>query len=251
MLNSIAGERDFLERAAGTYRTEVSSQDRIMRRFSLRLLDPYLKPDASVLELGCSDGWLTEQLAARAGRVVSVEGSPTFANKLRARQLDNVTVVDSLFETFETGDRFDLVVASYVLEHVIDARSVIRHTARFLKDDGVFYGLVPNANALSRQIAVAMGYLKSAYELTENDLHHGHRRVYDLALLEEDFRASGLRVVDSGGLVLKILADFQLDQLYDNGFLNDTHAEAFFDLGKRHPDLCGSLFCFGRKEVGA
>ncbi|MBL8488357.1 MAG: class I SAM-dependent methyltransferase [Rhodocyclaceae bacterium] len=247
-MNDLIGkEREFLERAASTYRTEVSIQDRIMRRYSLRVLAPYLTQEASILELGCSDGWLTDQLAGKVRRVVSVEGSRTFAEKLRARGLPNVEVADSLFETFETDERFDLVVAGYVLEHVIDARAIIRHTSRFLKDGGVFYGLVPNANALSRQIAVAMGYLKSPYDLTENDLHHGHRRVYDIGSLAADFEASGLTVVDKGGLILKILADFQLDQLYGGSFLTEAHAEAFFELGRQHPDLCGSLYCFGRK----
>ncbi len=243
----IEKELEFLERVAGTYRTEVSTQDRLMRKYSLRVLAPYLNPEASILELGCSDGWLTEQLSGKARRVVSVEGSRTFADKLRSHRLPNVEVVDGLFETFHTEERFDLVVASYILEHVIDARAIIRHTSRFLKDGGIFYGLVPNANALSRQIAVAMGYLKSPYELTENDHHHGHRRVYDIGSLRRDFEECGLEVAESGGLVLKILADFQLDQLYDSGFLKEEHAEAFFALGKEHPDLCGSLYCFGRK----
>lgn len=245
--DSIGKEREFLERAASTYRTEVSVQDRIMRRYSLRVLAPHLTPDATILELGCSDGWLTEQLAGKVRRVVSVEGSHTFAEKLRARNLPNVEVVESLFETFETDERFDLVVAGYVLEHVIDARAIIGHTSRFLKEDGLFYGLVPNANALSRQIAVAMGYLKSPYDLTENDLHHGHRRVYDLDSLTADFEASGLVATDKGGLILKILADFQLDQLYGDNFLTEAHTEAFYALGKQNPDLCGSLYCFGRK----
>lgn len=247
--DSIANEKDFLERAASTYRTEVSSQDRLMRKYSLRVLDRYLNPAASILELGCSDGWLTEQLAGRVRRVVSVEGSSTFAGKLQARKIPNVEVVESLFESFETEERFDLIVAGYVLEHVIDARAVIAHTSKFLAPGGVFYGLVPNASALSRQIGVAMGYLKSAYELTENDLHHGHRRVYDLKTLEQDFTDSGLAVADSGGLMLKILADFQLDQLYDSGFLKEVHSDAFFELGLAHPDLCGSIYCFGRRAI--
>lgn len=245
MTQDIDGERDFLERAAKTYRTEVSAQDRLMRRYSLRILEPLLKPEATVLELGCSDGWLTEQLAGRVRRVVSVEGSPTFAEKLRRRRIANVDVVDSLFESFQTEERFDLIVASYVLEHVIDARRVIGLTRRFLEQDGLYYALVPNAQALSRQIAVAMGYLESPYALTENDHHHGHRRVYDIRSLCEDFEHGGLKVTAKGGLLLKILADFQLDQLYDSGFLGEAHSNAFFVLGERYTELCGSIYCFG------
>ena len=45
----------------------------------------------------------------------------------------------------------------------------------------------------------------------------GHRRVYDRILLNRDIEAAGLEQVSSGGLLLKLLADFQMDKLIDTG----------------------------------
>ncbi len=66
---------------------------------------------------------------------------------------------------------------------------------------------VPNATALSRQMAVKMNLLSSLYELTENDLAHGHRRVFDKDILLALLRQSGFRVVDTRGTFLKPFSD--------------------------------------------
>jgi hypothetical protein len=41
---------------------------------------------------------------------------------------------------------------------------------------------------------------------------------------------------------LKLLADFQMDQLIDQGMLKDQHLDGLYALGLEYPDLCGSLF---------
>ena len=101
---------------------------------------------------------------------------------------------------------------------------------------------MPNARALSRQLALHMGLLKDLKELTENDHNHGHRRVYDRVTINADIAAAGFENVSQGGIMLKILADFQMDQLIDNGMLRDQQIDGLYSLGLEYPDLCGSLF---------
>ena len=102
--------------------------------------------------------------------------------------------------------------------------------------------VVPNARALSRQLAQHMGLLSGLKDLTENDHNHGHRRVYDRASLNADIEQAGLCQIQQGGLMLKILADFQMDKLLDDNFLTDTHVNGLYNLGLEYPDLSGSLF---------
>ena len=111
-----------------------------------------------------------------------------------------------------------------------------------LKSDGLLCILVPNARALSRQLGLHMGLLKDLKELTQNDHNHGHRRVYDRVAINRDIEAAGFENVSQGGVMLKILADFQMDQLIDKGMLKDQHIDALYSLGLEYPDLCGSLF---------
>ena len=60
--------------------------------------------------------------------------------------------------------------------------------------------------------------------------------------VDDDFAAAGFENVSQGGVMLKILADFQMDQLIDKGMLKDQHIDALYSLGLEYPDLCGSLF---------
>ncbi|MNT67062.1 hypothetical protein D3C72_2051770 [compost metagenome] len=83
--------------------------------------------------------------------------------------------------------------------------------------------MVPNANALSRQLAQNMGMIKNLTDLTKNDLNHGHRRVYTYESLLNDINKANLKVAKISGVVFKILADFQLNELLHSGFLKEEH----------------------------
>ena len=87
-----------------------------------------------------------------------------------------------------------------------------------------------------------MGLLQGLKELTANDHNHGHRRVYDRVDLNRDIAAAGFENLSQGGIMLKILADFQMDKLIDDGMLKEPQLDGLYRLGLEYPDLCGSLF---------
>jgi SAM-dependent methyltransferase len=147
-----------------------------------------------------------------------------------------------LFEDYNPGKQFDYVFATYVLEHVNDAVDFLKIASRMLNERGLLFIVVPNARALSRQLARHMGLLESVYTLTPNDINHGHRRVYDRFLLNCDIESAGLKQVAQGGLLLKLLADFQMDQLINTHILEEPQIEGLYKMGLEYPDLAGSLF---------
>jgi hypothetical protein len=83
--------------------------------------------------------------------------------------------------------------------------------------------------------------------LTPNNVNHGHRRVYDRVTLSRDIEAAGLQQVSQGGLLLKILADFQMDKLIDAEILGEQQQEGLYKMGLEYPDLVGSQFSVVRK----
>jgi hypothetical protein len=119
--------------------------------------------------------------------------------------------------------------------------------ASVLNDGGLLMIVVPNARALSRQLALHMGLLKDLKELTANDLNHGHRRVYDRPALNRDIEAAGFENVSQGGIMFKILADFQMDELIGNGMLQREHIDGLYKLGLEYPEFSGSLFSICRR----
>ena len=217
-----AAEKRFLNKVYDTYTVDHSLQTKAMRELIIRTFSPFLKGGRG-LELGCSDGYMTSMLAKHVNFLDVVDGSELFLEKARERakieHLDNIAFINSLFEEFSPSEKYDYIVASYILEHVIHPVHVLLMAYDALKDGGLLFVVVPNANALSRQLAMHMGIYEHLKVLTENDLKHGHRRVYDRTSLNKDIAQAGFENIAQGGLMLKILADFQMDRLIEEGVL--------------------------------
>jgi 2-polyprenyl-3-methyl-5-hydroxy-6-metoxy-1,4-benzoquinol methylase len=96
-----------------------------------------LGPVSSVLEVGCGEGHMTARLARSfpAATVVGRDLSPVIVAEARARHPGLRFETQSVYDTAARGERFDLVVACEVLEHVDDparALAAIAAAARFV-----------------------------------------------------------------------------------------------------------------------
>jgi 2-polyprenyl-3-methyl-5-hydroxy-6-metoxy-1,4-benzoquinol methylase len=179
---------------------------------------------------------MTGALAEAFPHLTLVDGAERFCVDLRQR-FPKAHVVHSLFEQFETAERFDTIVLGHVLEHVASPPQLLRHVARFLAPGGVICSAVPNARSLHRQAAVVMGLLAHEDSLNEVDLHHGHRRVYYPETFRSDFVDAGLRIVHFGGYWMKPLSNAQIEQTWTPEML-----EAFMQLGERYPDIAAENY---------
>lgn len=237
-------ERAFLQSVRETYQ-RGSAQDRAIRELAVRTFAPYIEPDFRALQLGYSEGIDSALLSRLVAVFDVVEGEPSFAEMARLAAREGSKVYECLFEDFALPDdvpRYDAVFALYVLEHVLHPPDVLRLARAVLKPGGRLFVVVPNARALSRQLALHMGLIDGLYALTQNDHNHGHRRVYDRAALNRELESNGFRLMAQGGLMLKLLADFQMDQLFAHGILGDAQVDGLYRMGLEYPDLCGSLF---------
>jgi len=235
-------EMEFLESVIHTYVMSDSPQDRLIKTLAVRTFQPYMHSNKRALEFGCCDGFMTGLIAGHVDQLTVVDGSQTFIEMAKKRVPANVEFVHSLFEDFSPDHKFDYIFATYVLEHVSDAIGFLKMASRLLAEGGLLFVVVPNARAFSRQLARHMGILDDLFALTPNDINHGHRRVYDRISLNRDIEASGLQQVAQGGLLLKLLADFQMDALINNGILGEPQLEGLYKMGFEYPDLAGSLF---------
>ncbi|WP_019702204.1 class I SAM-dependent methyltransferase [Paracidovorax oryzae] len=235
-------EKTFLESLAATYTTADSPQDAAIRSMAMRAFTPHFAPHSHALELGCDFGYMIQLLAPHFESLTVVDGSSVFLQKARSHGIPNAVFIQSLFEEFESTTTYEHIFLSYVLEHVIDPRALLRKVRTLLAPRGKVLIVVPNARALSRQMARHMGLVDDLYELTDNDRRHGHRRTYDRVQLARDISAGGLSSMHTGGLMLKPFADFQMNAMFAGGILGATQLEGLYQLGLEYPDLAGSLF---------
>lgn len=241
-----AQEMEFLESVTHTYVTSDSPQDRLIKTLAVKTFRPFMQHNKRALEFGCCDGFMTGLIAENVEQLTVVDGSETFIEMAKQRVPGSVQFVHSLFEAYSPDQKFDYIFATYVLEHVNDSIGFLKIAGELLNEDGLLFLVVPNARALSRQLARHMGLLDDLFALTPNDINHGHRRVYDRILLNRDIEIAGLLQVSQGGLLLKLLADFQMDKLMETGILGDTQVEGLYKMGLEYPDFAGSLFSICR-----
>lgn len=216
--------------------------DRIVREHLLRRLAPVLKIGGATLELGAYNGDMTEQLLEYFERLDVIEASPILADEVRARFPDRVDVTTGLFEDVTPSKRYQNVFLVHTLEHLDDPVSVLARISTWLDDDGLLFVAVPNANALSRQIAVHMGLIAHNSAITPGEFEHGHRRTYSLDTLLADVRSAGLSITDFGGVIVKPLANFQFDRALREGIVTDEYVDGCDRLAVVYPDLASSIF---------
>jgi trans-aconitate methyltransferase len=93
------------------------------------------QPGERILDLGCGDGVLTQEIAAAGATVVAVDASPAMVAAARTRGLD-ARVADATALPFV--DEFDAVFSNAVLHWVKAADAALAGIARALKPGGRF-----------------------------------------------------------------------------------------------------------------
>jgi len=228
---NVENEKNSLNLIAQTY-TEIPPYSKIKKDIIFEFIDSIIvdTKDKKVLQLGCASGYETKCLTDRFGYIDSIDGSSILIENLQNdSKYNKVNFICSLFEEYmiDSDHKYDIVLCNYVLEHVNEPIDLLKHIKKnLIKHDGLLFVVVPNSDALSRRIAVEMNIINSLGGLTENDIRHGHKRVYNSVSLENDIIKSGFKIIQKKGVIFKILADFQLNKLLLDNFLTKEHIHA-------------------------
>jgi 2-polyprenyl-3-methyl-5-hydroxy-6-metoxy-1,4-benzoquinol methylase len=169
--------------------------------------------DRTVLELGCASGAMTEVLRDHGNRVTGVEFDPAaaeraaeFAERVVIADLDQPGALDEL-----AGQKFDVVLAGDVLEHLRDPQPILAAVAELLTDDGYIVASVPNVAHGSVRLALLEGRWDYAdYGL----LDRTHLRFFTRTSVEGLFSGAGLRIEHTERVTT---SPFDLDPLLNLG----------------------------------
>ena len=194
---------------------------------------------ASLLELGLGHGITTGVFEQHFKRHVVVDASPAVIENFRKKfPRSKVEIAESYFETFDTPERFDVVVFGYILEHVDDPVAILKHFRQFLAPGGRMFLSVPNAEVLNRKLGHLAGLLPDMQLLSEHDLLLGHKRYYTVESLQKDIRQAGYEVRRLEGIYLKPFTTSQMMSLK----LDEKVIQALCLAAIDYPELsCGIL----------
>jgi len=199
----------------------------------------FSKGATSLLELGLGHGITATVFEPHFKRHVVIDASPAVISNFRQRFPDSkVEITESYFETFDTSERFDVIVFGYILEHVDDPIQILKHFRSFLAPGGHMFVTVPNAEVLNRRLGHLAGMLPDMQELSEHDLILGHKRYYTVESLKNDILQAGYEIKRVEGIYLKPLTTSQMISLNLNAAIIRALCLAAID----YPELsCGIL----------
>ncbi len=193
---------------SGTHPIDVASRRRA--RAALKRWLRVSPRDASLMEVGCSSGFLLDELA-RDWPDSLIIGSDSLSGPLQrfAMRMPHVPLL-----RFDLGAcplpsaSVDAVVLLNVLEHIEDDAGAIRQVARVLKPGGVVVVEVPAGPAL--------------YDVYDKYL--GHFRRYRLSALSRLLTGAGLRPLEASPLGCRAYPAFALIKRRQRRWLAGTDA---------------------------
>lgn len=161
-----------------------------------------------ILDIGCGAGILSEPLTRLGAKVVGADPSEAniAAAKLHAEQSDLSVEyhATTAAELAENGERFDIVLAMEVVEHVADIQLFLRQCAEMVKPGGILLVATINRTLKSYVLAIV------GAEYVMRWLPHGTHRWEKFVTpdeLEAALEGCGLTVIDETGVTYELLGD--------------------------------------------
>lgn len=175
-----------------TYDYSVDTESRSAPAHVLRLAGE----DKRVLELGCGPGSITKLLAARGCSIVGVEIDPD-AIKRVSSHCERVVQANLNEESWPTSvgltEKFDVVIAADVLEHLYNPWDVLKKMSTFVSDNGYLVVSLPHAG----HAAIISCLLSGDFQYRDwGLLDRTHIRFFCLKNIEDLFSRAGLKILD-------------------------------------------------------
>ena len=161
-----------------------------------------------LLDIGCGGGILSEPLARLGARVLGADPSQTNIEAAKLHAAAVGIAVDYRATTAEAladeGERFDVVLAMEVVEHVADLALFIGRCAEMVSPGG--FMITATLNRTLKSFALAILGAEYVLRWLPRGTHRWDKFVTPNEL-EAALESHGLRVIDETGIIYNLLAD--------------------------------------------
>jgi len=160
-----------------------------------------------ILDIGCGAGLLSEPLARLGAAMVGADPGETNINMAKVHAAQSGLDIDYRAVTAEAladaGERFDIVLAMEVVEHVADVGLFVQRCAEMVKPGGLM--VVATINRTLKSFAFIIVGAEYILRLLPRGTHQWDKLVRPDEL-EAAVERNGLKVVDERGVALDFLA---------------------------------------------
>ncbi len=174
-----------------------------------------------VLDIGCGGGILSEPLARLGASVVGADPSDSNIAVAQRHAAQSGLAIDyrntSAEALAQAGERFDVVLAMEVVEHVTDVGLFVDVAAAMLKPDGLMF--VATLNRTMKSFALAIVGAEYILRWLPRGTHQWDKFVTPNEL-EIALEQSGMRIAGETGVIYNLLADrWQLSSDMDVNYM--------------------------------
>jgi len=161
-----------------------------------------------ILDIGCGGGLLSEPLARLGAEMVGADPAEANIEAARLHAAEGGLAVDYRATTAEAlaeaGERFDIVLAMEVVEHVADVNLFVALTGAMVKPGGLM--VAATLNRTLKSFALAIVGAEYILRWLPRGTHQWDKFVTPNEL-EIALARAGLRIIDETGVVYNPLAD--------------------------------------------
>ncbi|ODN44103.1 hypothetical protein BGC07_13625 [Piscirickettsia litoralis] len=215
--------------------------DAVLREYLVRELQIYFI-DGDAIELGCYHGDFTKNIAKYFSKVYAVDSSIEAINISKLNNIENITYINQFFEELDLSTKVNNIFMVHSYEHVKNRKDLLNTVKKYLSGSGRLFIVVPNAHAASRQIASSMVVVDYNHVVTKYEEEHGHHETFSFDTLNFELKQAGFKVIKSGGVMFKPLANYQLDLCLQHEVIDREFLEGCYMLGSIYPELCASIY---------
>jgi 2-polyprenyl-6-hydroxyphenyl methylase/3-demethylubiquinone-9 3-methyltransferase len=174
-----------------------------------------------MLDIGCGGGLLSEPLARLGAQMVGADPAEDNITVARAHAQESGVAVDYRATTAEdlaaAKERFDVVLAMEVVEHVVDVELFVQTCAAMVKPGGLM--IAATLNRTLKSFALAIVGAEYVLRWLPRGTHQWDKFVTPNEL-ETAFESSGLRVTGERGVIYNLFADrWQLSSDMDVNYM--------------------------------
>ncbi|MFA4995097.1 MAG: bifunctional 2-polyprenyl-6-hydroxyphenol methylase/3-demethylubiquinol 3-O-methyltransferase UbiG [Bdellovibrionales bacterium] len=178
----------------------IPAKASIQRSASARRMTQF--KNLSILDIGCGGGLLCEPLARLGAKVTGLDASPKTleaARKHAKQEKLDIAYIDGSVEDYAQGkQKFDVVLAMEILEHVADIPSFLKSAASLLKPNGLL--IVSTVNRTTKSYLLGIVVAEYILGWVPAGMHDWDKfiRPFELAAHLEK---AGLKLIDLMGMV--------------------------------------------------